>query len=191
MVDKKLDKRVRRTKRLVREALIELMADKPVERVTTTELCAKADINRNTFYAHYSSPEDVLAEIEEQLVADITALTAQGRAEKDLTPAVCRYVEANQALCRAIMHGCPRLVIRATDLFCERALALWGAEGLDDLDEGALFLRFAARGTFAVMEPWLDGGCRQPPEEIAATINRFVCEGGQRLFEGIGLSQGG
>lgn len=177
MVEKRVDKRVRRTKRLIREALIALMTTKPVEKVTTTELCAEADINRNTFYAHYSSPEDVLAEIEEQLIEDITALVARGYGEGNMTLAVCRSISENQDLARSIWHGCPRLVRRAVELYCEKSLVLWNAEGLSDFDESSLFLHFAAQGTLGLVEVWLDGGCRQTPEELAALIDRFVYEG--------------
>ena len=43
------DKRVRRTKRAIREALLRPLEDKPVARVTTTELCREAGVNRNPF----------------------------------------------------------------------------------------------------------------------------------------------
>ena len=48
MSEKKIDRRVRYTKMVLRESLLELMKTKPVVKITTTELCKHADINRNT-----------------------------------------------------------------------------------------------------------------------------------------------
>ena len=58
---------------------------------------------------------------------------------------------------------------------------MWHQEGLSGLDEGELFLRFAAQGSLAVMERWLYDGCRAAPEQITELIDRFVLEGKRAL----------
>ena len=45
-------RRTQYTRRALRDALIELLADKPLARITVRELCERADVNRSTFYAH-------------------------------------------------------------------------------------------------------------------------------------------
>ena len=67
----KTDRRVLYTKMFLKESLLELMKEKPVDKITPTELCRKADINRNTFYAHYYSTRDVLEEIETEFSTQI------------------------------------------------------------------------------------------------------------------------
>ena len=59
-----MDRRVRRTKKRLREALLGLLCTKSVEDITVSELAIKADINRGTFYTHYRDAEDLLANIE-------------------------------------------------------------------------------------------------------------------------------
>ena len=56
MPGRKQDARVRYTKMVVKESLMELLRVKPVAKVTVTEICERAGINRATFYAHYSDP---------------------------------------------------------------------------------------------------------------------------------------
>ena len=85
MAKGKDDKRVRRTKRAVREALLRLIQEKPVTRVTTTELCAEADINRN-----YATPEDVLAEVEKEFLEDLALLLEDTYEEGKATLSMCR-----------------------------------------------------------------------------------------------------
>ena len=49
------DKRVERTKGYLREALEELLREKPLERITVTEVLARAEVSKNAFYTHYGS----------------------------------------------------------------------------------------------------------------------------------------
>lgn len=53
-----MDKRVEKTQKAIKEAFIELRAKKPLEKITVTELCRLACINKSTFYDHY---EDIYA----------------------------------------------------------------------------------------------------------------------------------
>lgn len=56
------DRRVRRTRRALREAMLDLMAEKGYDKVTIEELTDRADIGRTTFYLHYSAKQDLLLE---------------------------------------------------------------------------------------------------------------------------------
>ena len=52
---KKIDRRQVRTKRRIRDAFMELIMEKPMEKLTIKELAERADIDRKTFYLHYDS----------------------------------------------------------------------------------------------------------------------------------------
>ena len=58
------DRRIRYTKQVIKDSLFALMQHTPVEKITVKELCAAADINRATFYAHYETMIALLEEIE-------------------------------------------------------------------------------------------------------------------------------
>lgn len=58
------NQRITLTKRLLQEALLRLIDKKPLDKITVKELCEESDINRTTFYRHYSIPRDVLIEME-------------------------------------------------------------------------------------------------------------------------------
>ena len=53
MAVERSDRRVRYTKTVLKQSLLELMKDRPIGKITVTEICRLADVNRNTFYAHY------------------------------------------------------------------------------------------------------------------------------------------
>lgn len=60
MPDQRADRRVRRTKRRLKEALFELIDEKGYDRITIREITDRADVGRSTFYSHYDSKEDLL-----------------------------------------------------------------------------------------------------------------------------------
>lgn len=51
-----------RSRRLINQAVAELMQEKPLDKITVTDVVRRADINRGTFYAHYADVPDVLAQ---------------------------------------------------------------------------------------------------------------------------------
>lgn len=57
------DKRIIKTKRSLKSALIEMLAKKDFEHISITELCRKAEISRITFYSHYNDKYGLLDDI--------------------------------------------------------------------------------------------------------------------------------
>ena len=65
--EKKEDRRVRRTKKLLTQALTQLLQEKQINEITVKELTDLADMNRGTFYLYYKDMFDMLEKIEECL----------------------------------------------------------------------------------------------------------------------------
>ncbi len=61
------DSRVRRTKKLIRQGLVELARTKSIYKITVKELTDCVDINRGTFYLHYKDVYDLVETIENEL----------------------------------------------------------------------------------------------------------------------------
>ena len=70
-MDHKIDRRVRKTKALLQNSLLELMKAKPLKNITIKELVDHADVNRSTFYLHYSSIYDIIEEMEQSLLDQV------------------------------------------------------------------------------------------------------------------------
>lgn len=64
------------TEERIQGALLELLHEHPLADISVKELCARAYVARSTFYAHYHNVAEVLEQIEDTLVADLTALNA-------------------------------------------------------------------------------------------------------------------
>ena len=57
------NQRIMLTKRLLKESLLRLLERKELDKISITELCREAGINRATFYRHYEIPRDILNEL--------------------------------------------------------------------------------------------------------------------------------
>lgn len=68
----KLDRRTRYTKMVICDALLTLMEQKPFGKISVTEVCKKAEINRGTFYLHYLDLEDVLDQLLQEILENTT-----------------------------------------------------------------------------------------------------------------------
>ncbi len=66
------NQRVRRTKQLLAEALTEMLTETSIHDVSIVELCEKAGINRTTFYYHYGNQYDLLEEISDTFLDEVS-----------------------------------------------------------------------------------------------------------------------
>ena len=62
------NRRVKMTKSMMKEALLELLEKKPLDKITVKDVCENADVNRSTFYSYYESIEQLLLEIEDDVL---------------------------------------------------------------------------------------------------------------------------
>lgn len=74
MENKKPYRSAIRSKRLIHEAFLAILKEKQLERITVTDIVARADINRSTFYAHYPDVHGLIEEIEDEAVSGSIAL---------------------------------------------------------------------------------------------------------------------
>ena len=77
-----------RSKRLIYEALADLLQEKPLEKITVADLVRRADINRGTFYAHFVDIPDVINHILDQYLEKISSAFEQEALSIDQWPGV-------------------------------------------------------------------------------------------------------
>ena len=68
-----MDIRSQRTKQVISESFLELLKGKPASRITVTEICSMASINRATFYKHYLDVPDLQVSLENEILSDFTS----------------------------------------------------------------------------------------------------------------------
>ena len=65
---KKIDARIRYTRRVLKQSFLTLLKQKPVNKITVKEVCELAELNRATFYTHYSDCFALLESIEQDIL---------------------------------------------------------------------------------------------------------------------------
>ena len=70
-MEKKVDRRVIKTRKQLKNGLAKLMQEKSVNQITVKELVEEVHINRSTFYLHFKDIQDLLWEIEDTMEQEI------------------------------------------------------------------------------------------------------------------------
>lgn len=180
MKEQKVDRRVKYTKTVLRESLLELMQELPINKITVTEICRKADINRNTFYMHYSSQFDLLSSIEDSFLEEITSKVEcslnNGIFESSVFE-ICEYVAENADLCTILIsdHGSKDYVKRIIYTFHDKSIDKWKKEASHiDLETFEAMYSFITSGSSAIIQEWVKNGMQESPSDIAQFIERAV-----------------
>ena len=91
------DKRVRRTKKLLRQALTDLMREKEFKNITVSDVVRCADISRGTFYVYYRDVYDLREKVENEMLDALRQTTLDALPEV-LTQSAMRTV-VERAVC--------------------------------------------------------------------------------------------
>lgn len=82
------DKRIRKTKKYLKDTLVRLLDDESFEQITVTQLCESADVSRITFYSHYADKYDLLDDIFHDMIVigteDYTAREEQNNKDGNI-----------------------------------------------------------------------------------------------------------
>lgn len=172
------NQRTRLTKRLLRENLLDLLREKPVEYITVKELCERAELNRSTFYAYYTDVSALyqemggelanallehIATINQGTAIDTLPLLAYIKDNRELFLLLAyreEYLNGNQPVLRQIIQGyfdlAPGLPVPCAE------------------EEREYFLEYLYMGGSAIIHRWVQHGCDLPPQQVAALIDGII-----------------
>ena len=186
MQEETQDRRIKRTKMLLQNALVDLMLEKAVGKISVKELTQKADVNRSTFYLHYLDIYDMLEQMENEFVE-----TIQGFFHDFFTPLptsmpltlfvnISEWLEQDKEYYVKLLRGSAsgyifeQLESRIRDEFLTLLYLIF-------LDEESLDLRtrvnFTVSGTVGVLRMWVMEGGNISLVELSETIDDILNNG--------------
>jgi AcrR family transcriptional regulator len=174
------DRRVRRTRRSLREALVALIVERGYEKVTVQEVLDRADIGRSTFYAHYRDKDALFAACFDDLRADLErelAATVDGPSHDDPTRPIgvmFEHAYANQRVYQALcgFSGATAGTRLLHGLVLDSLRDHLAPVGLK-LPAGVV-ASYHAGGLVAVLVEWVRQGFPQAPAEIAQVCQKMI-----------------
>jgi AcrR family transcriptional regulator len=196
----KIDPRVRRTHQALQEAILALAQEQPYEAITIQAITDRADLNRATFYLHFNSKEELLADALESHFDEVVARIAQETSNRpyweDAKSAeiVFEYVAENNDLYKVllgekglgyVMHRI--LLYMAT--FDEQALAQHVPAGKNLIIPIPILAQQTAGGLFALAKWWLENDLPYSPAEMAEMLRQICAMGIQGIIMGDLASQ--
>lgn len=178
MAVKKEDRRVRYTKMVLKESFIDLLEKQAITRISVKDICEGADINRATFYAHYSDPYDLMKQIENELFENLEKHLAVYTGDQtsilpvDTVEHIFDYIRENAKICKLLLgeRGDLNFQKRIFQLVYDRFM-LEMARRYDMSPEDAEYLyAFILTGCVGVIQKWLNDNIRKSPRYMAETI---------------------
>ena len=167
------DKRVVQTRLKIRQALLMLMQRKPVSQVTVKEICDLAGINRNTFYAHYGAPVDILAVIQEEYNDKMQRLREDAIQTGDVQALILGIMKTlldNRDFCMVLYgeNNDSGLQDRVLHDAYSQIMLSWIESGTKaQADHLRWLFVFLSGGIDSMIRTWVKDGMREPPEQIA------------------------
>jgi AcrR family transcriptional regulator len=184
-----IDRRVARSREMLHQALLSLIIKKSYDAITVEEICEAANVGRSTFYAHFTSKDDLkrsgLEHLREQLLDRQQSAAVSGDKETGslgFSLTMFEHARDHIHLYRALMGSQGGSValgtIRQVLCDCVRGeLAVTRDKNGKDGIPNELIVEYVVGGYMAMLTRWLDGGAKLPPAKIDAIFRRVAIEG--------------
>lgn len=178
----KTDRRIRKTKAALRHGLAVLTQKKSIKEITVKELVEEVDINRSTFYLHYTDIYSMVSELENELLA-------QFRHAIDLYPPtssedeMCRFFEHiyniladNREICIALVgeNGDISFIRQVEDFVAGRIKKIFESGMVKNIDDTKYVFDFCISGGMGLFKHWLSDENALEPAHMARLTTDMV-----------------
>ncbi|MBQ9955091.1 MAG: TetR/AcrR family transcriptional regulator [Eggerthellaceae bacterium] len=186
------DPRIARTQLALREAFVSLLEEKGFEGITVGELCARANINRGTFYNHFRDKETMLHTYEDEILADLNrfqkAITGVGlrelvrfRIAKRPLPFLVElfdYLREQGSFLHAVLgpKGDASFGPKLRDAVCSKLIMSVLNEHYQNNPTPFVnyYVAFYASAYLGVITRWIETGMQESSEEMARIAMRLL-----------------
>ena len=163
---------VRNTKRRLREGLLQLLEEKPINEISVKELTELVDVNRGTFYFHYQDIYDLLRDMEQDFFDNFDRTLSENTPALDeagfpildaegapYLHAIFSFVDANRSFCRIMLspHGDMKFVELVKERIDRQCRFFWQllAPGADEAQSG-IYNAFLINGLIGLIREWVN-----------------------------------
>lgn len=181
MAEKGLNRNAQRSICLLKEAFMELLAEKPYESITVSNVARKADLNRGTFYAHFDNVDDLMRSVMSDTadtISEFLSKAVESGFLEDPLPVLAQvgaYLDQNRELTRKLVESrsVEPFVLALESRFREWVQQRIPARTAEEKLACAMLTDYLAGGVLQTYRSWLVG--EYPGVEIEE-VNKYLGE---------------
>lgn len=162
------NKRRRESQERIEKVFVQLIQSKEIYQISVTEICKLAKINRTTFYANYIDIYDLADKIKEKMVNDFFNVYHEETELKQHSYNFLKlfyHIKENPIFYKTYFKLSFDIEVWDDQYINPEMLRFFGTT--DNRDYHILFFK---AGLNAILRKWLDGGCKETPEEIDSIL---------------------
>lgn len=191
MTKGKVDRRNIKTRQSIKNALLELIKEKNINEISVTDLTTKADINRGTFYLHYTDKYDLINQMENEIIQSIemkfdTIIKnelldfAVSSTIPTFSIEIFRYFKEHAQFMKCILspNGDPLFHYKFKKVLENKFLHEFWSDLIDEdtmLVPKEYFFSYVVSAHIGLVRHWLETGTKESPEEMGTILlNLFL-----------------
>ena len=190
-MEKKIDRRIIKTKRAICNALIELLSIKNLEEITITDIANKADVNRKTIYNYYMGIHEILGEIEDNLIESLDyvlkdvdlrlGLNDPSKIFGSITEVLNSNLDFYGRLLNINLNS--KFVFKLVSYLQERVKNLFVQQKVFPLNKVDMITNFVVTSLISCYQFWFNSGRNVSILEFSKDVHDLVYHGAMSLVE--------
>lgn len=172
-----MDRRVKYTQRIIKDTLISLLGQKELNKITVSEICQLADINRATFYRYYLDVYDLLNKVEKELVEELKEASRKSdNTIESFSDALLQVFLENQELVKILFNTNNNIYFMndVLEVAYAKCKERWEQDlpGIseEEIEYAAIFI---FNGALGVVNYWVKNDFDKDPDEVSSIIGKL------------------
>lgn len=178
----KNNQRFQNMDRKLKSTLLELLKTMDFEKITVKKICETAQVNRSTFYAHYTDIFDVMNQMEEHLNQELLESYTADDLNDDIGfpswPFIpfLRHIKKHQYFYKISLQHRKDFPIKQgfEPVWTQIIKPKCEAAGITSENEIMYYFVYFQAGFTMVLKRWVDTGCQESEEEMALTLHKCL-----------------
>lgn len=170
-----------RSRKLINAALADLLQEKPLDKITVTDIVKRAELNRGTFYAHYTDVQDVINHLIEQTLSEI--LSALSVSSKNITDMPIVLLKQVQSILESDLQFYKKVMVSSASTFMQEQLVSIVLDyflrheteyEIKDHNQFVLTINFCAGGLIRLYREWFAGNSSLTLDELTSYASDMI-----------------
>lgn len=184
---KKIDPRVKRTTKYLRDAFIDLLEEKDLDMISIQNITDRAELTRGTFYLHYEDKYDFISKIINETLEDLIEQVKTDQTSKD-NPQISfinlfEYIAKNHNFFRVMLsdRGPKEFRHSMFEIVQEKIYGNLLSTIVNSTEDliipKDIFINYVISAHIGVISSWLENGMKYSPTFMATTLTKLTFEG--------------